>query len=443
MKQIRKTLVCTALLLAAALTGCAENEPAPSISGQTNVPIAQQTDGSGLSSAMSIQPGTVIAEGSCGEKLTWTLDENGLLTISGSGEMEEYTASTTGNTPWKDSLKQIRAVRILDGVTSIGEGAFYYCDSLASVTIPDSVTRIGGYVFYHCVSLTDITIPGSVTEIGAGAFESCESLTSVTIPEGVTEIPRHAFEDCDSLTSVTIPDSVTEIGESAFEYCESLTSVTIPKGVTEIPAKAFYECKSLTSVALPDGVTKIGEKAFGWCESLTNVTIPDSVTQIGSSAFSYSALTSVTIPESVTRINDYAFAWCESLTSITIPKSVTSIGDSMFCGSTALIDIQVAPENLKYSSLNGVLYDKAQRELIAYPVGKADTSFVIPNSVTIIHNYAFDRCTSLTSITIPDSVTKIGYGSFDEGCDSLIIHAPAGSYAETYAKENNIPFQAQ
>ena len=229
---------------------------------------------------------------------------------------------------------------IPDGVTSIGDYAFYNCTSLTSVTIPDSVTTIGSAAFRDCSSLTNVTIPDSVTSIGSWAFAYCDSLTSVTIGNGVTSIGSYAFAYCDSLTSVTIPDSVTSIGWGAFSGCTGLTSVTIPDSVTSIGDWAFYNCTGLTSVTIPDSVTSIGESAFYNCTGLTSVTIPGSVTSIGSSAFrGCTGLTSVTIGNSVTSIGDDAFRSCTGLTSVTIGNSVTSIGRWAFLGCTGLTSV--------------------------------------------------------------------------------------------------------
>ena len=301
----------------------------------------------------SLLPATALAanivdSGTCGAEVTWTLDSDGVLTISGSGYMCDYGSS---GAPWHGRVK---SAVIAEGVTSIGWCAFYDCASLTSVTIPDSVTRIGSYAFYDCRSLTSVTIPDSVTRIGDGAFEGCTSLTSVTIPDSVTSIGGDTFRYCTALTSVTIPNSVTSIGGWAFYNCTSLTSVTIPDSVTRIGDWAFYNCTSLTSVTIPNSVTSIVNGVFNGCESLTSVTIPDSVTSIGS----------------------YAFSGCSSLTSVTIPNSVTSIGSWAFDDCTSL------------------------------------TSVTIPNSVTLIDNYAFKGCESLTSVTIPDSVTSIGKRAF-------------------------------
>ena len=229
----------------------------------------------------------VVASGTCGAEgngsnLTWTLDSEGVLTISGSGDMYNY-GSSDFSAPWDGSRSRVKSVVIADGVTSIGEYAFYYCKSLTSMTIPDSVTSISSSTFASCTSLTSVTIPNSVTSIGEYAFYDCKSLTSVTIPGSVTSIGLYAFASCTSLTGIwvaegnshyandasgvlfnkdkttlvqcpgafaayTIPDSVTSIGDNTFDHCTSLTSVTIPDGVTSIGWRAFSNCTSLTDV---------------------------------------------------------------------------------------------------------------------------------------------------------------------------------------------------
>ena len=407
-----------------------------------------------------VDSGTCGAEGD-GSNLTWTLDSEGVLTISGSGDMHGYDHL---GAPWYGIRSPVKSAVIADGVTSIGDSAFFDCTSLTSVTIPDSVTSIGEYAFYNCTSLTSVTIPNSVTSIGEYAFYNCTSLTSVAIPDSVTSIGEYAFSHCTSLTSVTIPDSVTSIGRYAFYYCTSLTSVTIPDSVTSIGEYAFYDCTSLTSVTIPDSVTSIGwhafdgctsltgiwvaegnshyasdasgvlfnkdkttlvqcpgafaaytipnsvtsigADAFSYCRSLTSVTIPDSVTSIGESSFyKCTSLTSVTIPDSVTSIGYKAFGSCESLTSVTIPDSVTSIGDGAFSCCTSLTSVTIP--NSVTSIGDSAFYDCTSL-----------TSVTIPNSVTIIGVAAFSCCTSLTSVTIPDSVTIIGGSAFFD-CDNL------------------------
>ena len=360
-----------------------------------------------------VASGTCGAEGD-GSNLTWTLDSDGVLTISGTGAMKEYDPYKA---PWYGSSSRVKSAVIAEGVTSIGGKAFLDCTSLTSVTIPDSVTSIGKQAFMYCTSLTGVTIPDSVTSIGGAAFNGCSSLASVTIPNSVTSIGEYAFYNCSSLTSVTIPDSVTSIGEFAFFGCSSLASVTIPNSVTSIGEYAFYNCTSLTSVAIPDSVTSIGEYAFYNCRSLTSVAIPDSVTSIGDDAFSNcKSLTSVTIPDSVTSIGDFAFSYCESLTSVTIPDSVTSICDNTFDGCTSLTSVTI-PNSV--TSIGKGAFSNCE----------SLTSVTIPDSVTSIGVGAFASCTSLTSVTIPDSVTSINNGAFYD-CTSLTDVYYAGSEAQ-------------
>ena len=159
------------------------------------------------------------------DNLTWTLDADGTLNISGMGAMKDYGYDSNRNPVYKNS--NVKKVVIEDGVTSIGESAFFYCSSLTSITIPDSVTSIGDYAFFNCSSLTSITIPDSVTSIGESAFYGCSSLTSITIPNSVTSIGNNTFRLCKSLTIITIPDSVTSIGESAFDNCKNLKTISL------------------------------------------------------------------------------------------------------------------------------------------------------------------------------------------------------------------------
>ena len=357
--------------------------------------------------ALFADNGDMIASGECGKNgnnLTWVLTGDGTLTISGSGEMENYTDSSVA--PWYSNRTKILSAVVEPGVESVGNYAFYACLKLASVSlpggvksigesafqdcakltaveIPEGVTSIDYQTFYGCSSLTSVTIPDSVTSIGGDAFNGCSNLTSVMIPGSVTSIGGDAFRDCDGLTSVTIPEGVTSIGGGAFEDCSNLINVTIPKGVTKIGIYAFYACSSLTSVTIPEGVTDIGDATFMYCSNLTDVTIPGSVTSIGEFAFEgCNSLINMTIPESVTSISGYAFSGCGSLTSVTIPGRVTGIGGYAFFGCSNLTDVTI---------LEGVIG---------------------------IGGYAFGGCRSLTSVTIPRSVTSISEGAFDV-CNQL------------------------
>ncbi len=370
----------------------------------------------------------------------------------------------------------LTSITIPDSVTSVGKRAFSDCSSLTSVTIGNGVTGIGNYAFGDCSSLTSVTIGNGVTSIGDGAFSDCSSLTSVTIGNGVTNIGDFAFNGCGLLTSITIPDSVTSIDSSAFYGCDklikgvkgvsyvdkwvvgcdtSVTKVELKADTVGIADGAFAFCRSLTSINaseestyfktidgnlytkdgkaliqyargktdthffIPDRVTSIGDYAFYGCSSLNSVTIGNGVTSIGDYAFyGCSSLPSVTIGNGVTSIGEWAFRGCSLLTSIIIPDSVTSIGYGAFYNCRSLTGINVSEGNKNFKTLNGDLYTKDGKTLIKYASGKTDKLFFIPDSVESIGEYAFNYCSSLTSVTIPDSVESIGEYAFHV-CSSL------------------------
>ena len=259
------------------------------------------------------------------------------------------------------------SVTIPDGITSIGEYAFYGYTSLETIIISDNVTTIGDFAFYGCTSLENVIIPGSVTNIGDYVFSECSTLKSAgpiggdyNIQFGWTErIPDNVFHNLDTLTNVIIPDGIISVGNSAFHSCKSLTDVTLPDGITNIGDRAFYACESLTDFAIPDSVTNIGSYAFSGCTGITNIAIPNGVTHIESGAFSGTGLVHMTIPD-----------------------SVTVIGVSTFENCTSLADVRL-PDNLQY-----------------------------------IYNYAFYGCSSLQEITIPESVIEVGISAF-YNCDNL------------------------
>lgn len=271
------------------------------------------------------------SSGKCGDNVSWTLNDDNVLVISGTGNMwdwEDFTGAN--NSPWYEVREKVKNVIINPGVTNIGENAFCNCYSLTSITIPDTVTSIEWYAFSDCSSLTSITIPGSVTNIGGQAFLNCSSLESVTIPNSVTCIKQGTFSYCTSLKNVTIPDSVTSIEMSAFHCCRSLTGITIPDKVLYIEGGVFFGCSALATVTIPDSVVSIWESAFEKCSSLESITIPDSVKKIEMDAFSECAsLSSITIPGGVTEIGDNAFGGCSSL------KTIKFEGDAPKFGSNA------------------------------------------------------------------------------------------------------------
>ena len=334
-----------------------------------------------LSSVLMCANVFAAASGRCGDSITWTLDDSGNLTLSGSGEMWNYGIVTS---PFKDY--GIKTVTIGDGITSIGDYAFYSCRGLTELTLPNSVTSIGN--------------PNSVTSIGNSAFGGCSGLEKITvdggnkrydsrdncnsiietgtntlivgcknsvIPNSVTSIGDGAFRGCSGLTELILPNSVTSIGEYAFYYCSELTELTLPNSVTSIGWYAFQGCTGLTELTLPNSVTSIGGCAFEGCNGLTELTLPNTLERIVASAFrGCSGLTELTLPNSVWSIGEYAFQGCSGLTELTLPSSVTRIGKNAFSDCSGLEKIISLAEIPPVCGSGGVFYgvNKTNCELI-------------------------------------------------------------------------------
>ena len=279
---------------------------------------------------------TIIDSGTCGaqgDNVKWTLDSEGTMTISGTGDMGNYEA-LINPAPWYYKYKNIiNKVIIETGITSIGSGTFSLCEKI-----------------------TDVNIPSSVTRISTQAFENCAGLLEITIPKGVTEICDSTFRGCTSLKKVDFPNTLTSIGQSSFSGCANLVTINIP-----------------------DSLINIGYAAFSGCSKLKNVNMGNNVKNIEGSAFSE----------------------CPQLTNLTIPKNTTSIGRNI-CENCGSVNYNVSPQNVCFSSQNGVLFNKEKTELISYAKDKIQSAYNIPYGVERIANGAFANCKNLTNITIPD-----------------------------------------
>ena len=374
----------------------------------------------GLSLAASAE--TIVDSGFCGvesdnegKNVTWTLDSDGTLTISGTGQMRNYTMDESNAAPWQ--TKTVNKIVILDGVTSIGATAFYYLRDVTEVSIPNSVTSIGDSAFFFCQNITSVVIPGSVTSIGNQAFCWCFALTDITIPESVTYIGGSAFSDTPWITAKIQQDPLVVVNNIIIDGKNVRGSVVIPEGVKSIGNWAFNYNENLTSISIPNSVKVIDDSAFRYCNSFTNITVPNSVTYMGEMAFSLcSNLVSIELPNSIRKIETNTFSQCKSLTSIVIPEGITTIGEFAFS----------ICENL--------------------------TSVTIPSSVTYIDLRAFHWDTKLMNVTIPDTVTYIHPEAFGyyynqeheqtEKLEGFTVTGRKGSEAELFAKKNRFTFIA-
>ena len=337
--------------------------------------------------------------GTCGDDLTWTYDD-GTLTISGTGDMYNYTSSN--HSPWYD-----------------------YRNSISTLMFSNDILSIGSYAFHGCASLTSVTIPDSVISIGGRAFDSCGALSSFTLGTGITSFgDYYIFAGCSKLKSINITDLEIWCGKTLNTYNplsgrklsingEIVTDLVIPNGITKIGNYTFYGCTSITNVTIPDTVTVVGRGAFDGCKNIKTVEIPESITTIEDYAFSECrSITSITIPDYVTSIGFASFANCRNLSSITIGKGITSFGSQAFfqCGNLKVINITDLETwcNKTFESTNPLNGRKLSIN------GEIVTDLVIPDGITEIRNYVFYGCTSITSVSIPDSVKRIGVEPFGE-----------------------------
>ena len=446
----------------------------------------------------------LVASGISG-MLGWTLDRNGLLTISGEGQMNDFTIAS--NADWLAYRDSIKRVWISDA-TSIGKLSFQYCQNLAEIHIPDSVTSIGDHAFWYCSGLTSVTIPDSVTSIGNNAFIYCSGLTSVTIPDSVTSIGSLAFNDCTSLTSVTIPNRVTSISSAAFAGCSGLTSVTIPDSVTSIGYRAFQKCSGLTSMTIPSSVTSIGNCAFQSCSSLTDVyyggtkeewdaiTVGDYNEPLTDATIHYESSPVITYtvtfdanggsvsPASLSaaRTTSYTFKnWNTAANgsgtsynpgaSYSTDANVTLYAQWNSSTGTAAVTLPTptrsgfifkgwATSSGAASGFTGSYTPSGNVTLYAVWAGP---DFVLPAALTTIDAEAFtggafsyvklsDKttsigarafadCPNLRYVYIPEATTGIAGDAFS-GVDGLTILGKSGSYAEFFAQKNGYAFDA-
>ncbi len=359
------------------------------------------------------QPAVVQSENTA-QDFAWTV-KNGVLTISGHGDMPNHWSYVEGDeAPWHSRRSEITKLVVEEGITSIGFWAFYDCEAMTEVVLPESLRTIFGDAFYSCTSLKSIKIPDGVTRIDGYAFWHCESLTSIELPQTLTQLASSMFAGCESLTTIQLPPNLTEINSYLFSGCKSLTEIEIPAGVTQIYKCAFSGCSSLNSIRIPDGVTVLEDSTFAGCSSLTEIIFPSGLTTIGQWVFEdCEALTSIRIPEGVTSIGSGAFYSCDTLESVELPESLTSIDSGTFHYCYALTDV-VLPENM--TVIPGSMFNNCTSlEQINIPAG-----------VTEIKNYAFANCVALRSVELPEGLTKLGINAFEKCAALESIHIPEG-----------------
>ncbi len=432
-----------------------------------------------LSALAAVTP----AEGTCGEGLTWKLNAQGTLTISGTGAIpNEFN--------WYDQgldMSLVSRLVLEEGITAIGDWSMAHFTEITSLTIPDSVAAIGHGGFRGCTNLTTINIGKGLTTIGLNAFEECEFLnafmvdaantafsskdgvlfnkdkttllqyplakttSSYTVPDGVTAIALNAFAHNLYLEKAILSDSVKTINANGFAYAQSLSEITFSKNLKTIYGDAFNSCRQLVSVELPDSVTDLWPNAFANCENLTDLTLSAGLTSIPQAAFEFCGITSLIIPDGVTVINSSAFNGCNNLSAISFPAGLTTIGIGAFSNIEALksVDLPASLTSMKDGAFmnTGLLSVTIPGSLKVLPPMAFDycwelESIYLEEGVTTLGRRAFGNCWSLTEVTMPATLSSIDQNAFrtTEPLHPLMpdftVYGTANTFAEQFARTN-------
>ena len=368
--------------------------------------------------------------GSCGDNLTWTLDEDGTLTISGTGEM-------------------------YDGIVIEG-----FEEKITQVIFEEGITYIGESAFQNTKLTGSLILPASLTRIGIAAFSDCSKITgNLTLPAGLTSIGRNAFYGCSGfIGTLTLPTDLTNIGSEAFYGCSGFTNLTLPADLTSIEDATFRECSGFTgNLTLPESLTSIGSYAFYRCTGFTgNLTLPESLTNIGEGAFQNCNLTgNLIIPEKLTSIEERAFGYCRGFTdTLMLPESLLSIGSQAFgnCGFSVVLNEKENPIGINANVFEGLTLSNIKLCVpagseAAYSQAEVWKDFNIEEYGVGIHP-SFDKaegvlaCGTEVSISGATTTEEIYYGLGKDAVPTLRYTDPIvvsdTTYISAYSRVRNV-----
>ena len=386
--------------------------------------------------------------------------------------------------------EKLNSITFGPNLTKIGKSAFEGAKGLTGLVIPEQLEEIGEDAFKGCSGLKKVEVRGNLAkqsaafmEAGTEGFEVIyggnvtsignlfynSAVKSIQIPEGVEEIQDNAFYECTNIKEIILPESIKSVGNSAFQGCSAVNRLRIEspecsygpyyfpsfagigknglriefgKKVTVIPNIDLGPV--VQHVTFEGKVEKIGDSAFYGGRKLEEIELPDSVKEIGNTAFyGCEKLSSITLGSNITTIGYNAFYGLTNLTTVTLPSKLKDIAGNAFANCKNLKEYIVSDENKDLSAKDGVLYGKDETELISYPAGKDDqTEFdMLSMNVDTIREGAFDGNTALKSVKIGDDVQTIGEEAFANVSDALTLHVYKNSYADEYAKENEVPVE--
>ena len=345
----------------------------------------------------------------------YTFDATGIHTVK--YELANLASLGGNNAPIFTSSDLIELI-IPDGVSYIGNFAFYGCNGLTKVVIPNTVTSIGNQAFYNCSNLVDVKLPKNLTILGNSAFYNCSSLVSVEIPGKLTNIDNYAFQGCTRLTDVVINDGVTSIGDNAFSGCTNLTSLTIPHSVTSIGSNAFKDCTYISNLYY-DAQVKFNISILENLVYVENVVLGDSVTDISDGLFrGIINLKSIEMKGVTSIVNDQ-FHGCSNLTRVVLGNNLTNIGQYAFQGCTRLIDFYLPNYSLLDNFNHGLFFNCASLPRI-----------IIPGSITSIGQDTFVYCRNLCEIVAKPAIAPTfpsDFNPFQGICPNGTLYVPQGA----------------
>lgn len=296
----------------------------------------------------------------------------------------------------------------------IEDGVVQECaDHGKEIVIPDGVRAVGPRAFKECLQLQRVVFPDSLEELGDEAFRGCASLREIHLGENISHVGHSAFRDCVRLERLEIENPNVVLAGRCFENCQALESVTLSPETEEIFEATFNSCRSLKTFDVPPAVRIIGESAFADCTGIGELVLPDGVIKIDAGAFcECSSLASIHLPPKLSKIGRYAFKGCSQLEQVEIPEGVSTLDGDAFRECVNLRQIDVQPASRFFKSVDGVLFNKNRSTIVAYPSARPATEYDVPDSVTLVSEWAFCQADNLRAVTIPDTVEEIGEGAF-------------------------------